>query len=62
MAEVLRMNETESREVAVLRKTLFHYLKNVFPLFVCQNDKLRKKDKLSQLKKAREILNVLFNK
>lgn len=60
MKEVLALEGTAKELVGILGVTLKYYLKNVYPLTVCQGIKQKKKVKLSLLKKVRNILSMLF--
>jgi hypothetical protein len=60
MKEVLRGEGAPKDLIHMLGMTLKYYLKAVYPLTVCQGSKLKKKLKLSLLKKVRNIVGMLF--
>ena len=60
MKEVLRQERGTKEFIHMLGMTLNHYLKAVYPLTVCQGSKLKKKVKLSLLKKVRNIVAMIF--
>lgn len=60
MKEVLRGGATAKEMRHMLAMTLKCYLREVYPLSVCQGSKLKKKVKLSLLKKVRNIGEMLF--
>jgi len=46
----------------ILRVTLNHYLKSVYPLNIVQDVKIKKKTKVVLLKRARALTRDLFGK
>jgi len=61
MKDTLSAQGPSKAMVHMLGMTLKYYLQNVYPLTVCQGIKLKKKDKLSLLKKVRTVLAMLFS-
>ena len=60
MREVLRAESTPKEMRHMLAMTLRCYLREVYPLSVCLSSKLKRKAKLSLLKKMRNIVELLF--
>jgi hypothetical protein len=61
MKKVLKAEITSKEMRRMLALTLRFYLREFYPLSVCQGGKLKKKVRLSLLKKVRYIEVALFN-
>lgn len=60
MQETLTARSFEDDMRFLLSLTLRHYLREVYPLQVVETPKLKKKERLTLLKKARSIHALLF--